>query len=75
MTIADPAAVTLGNPATTGEATFSAGLNATGLAFVSTTDATGTLIIQIGGKITTQSTVNLYTDGTYTGTYVMTVSY
>jgi len=75
MTITDPAAVTLDNPATTGEATFAADLNATGLGYVTTTDAAGELVIQIGGTLTTQQTANLYTDGTYTGTYSLVVAY
>jgi len=75
MTIGDPAAVSLGNPATSGEATFTADLTATGLAFVTTTNGAGEMVIRIGGTLTTEITANLYTDGTYTGTYVMTVSY
>lgn len=50
-------------------------MNATGLGYSLTTDAAGELVIQIGGTLTTQQTANLYTDGTYTGTYVITVSY
>jgi len=82
MTIANPASVTLDNPATTGEATFAADLNATGLGYVTTTNAAGELVIQIGGTLTTEAAgqdsggiAKSYTDGTYTGTYVMTVSY
>jgi len=84
MTITNPTAVTLDNPATTGEATFSADMNATGLGYLVTghhvllthpTDAAGELVIQIGGTLTTQQTANLYTDGTYTGTYSLVVAY
>ena len=82
MTITDPSSVTLDNPATTGEATFAADLNATGLGYVTTTDAAGELVIQIGGTLTTEAVALLgavpaksYTDGTYTGTWVMVVSY
>ena len=38
-------------------------------------DAAGELVIQIGGTLTTQQTANLYTDGTYTGTYSLVVAY
>ena len=81
MTIGNPSAVALDNPATTGEATFTADLNATGLGYVTTTDAAGELVIQIGGTLTTEAVgantapKKSYTDGTYTGTYVMVVSY
>ena len=50
-------------------------MNATGLGYSLTTDAAGELVIQIGGTLTTEITANLYTNGTYTGTYVITVSY
>jgi len=49
--------------------------NATGLGYSLTTDAAGELVIQIDETLTTQQTANLYTDGTYTATYVITVSY
>jgi hypothetical protein len=75
MTIANPVAVILNNPATELEATFSADLNATGLGYVNTTNAAGELVIQIGGSLTTQTTTALFTDGTYTGTYIMKVTY
>jgi hypothetical protein len=82
MTIADPSSVTLDNPATTGEATFAADLNATGLGYVTTTDEAGELVIQIGGTLTTEvagmdsgGIAKSYTDGTYTGTWSLTVSY
>jgi hypothetical protein len=81
MTITDPSPVTLGNPATTGEAEFTADMNAVGLGYVNTTDAAGELVIQIGGTLTTEAVamatlpLKSYTDGTYTGSYSLVVSY
>ena len=75
MTINVLTTVTLDNPATTSEAIFTADMNATGLGYSLTTNAAGKLVIQIGGTLTTEQTANLYTDGTYTGTCVITVSY
>lgn len=40
-----------------------------------TTDATGNATINVGGTITTQDTANTYQNGTYTGSYNVTVSY
>ena len=82
MTITVLTAVTLQNPATVGEATFTADLDATGLGYSLTTDAAGELVIQIGGTLTTEvagmdenGIAKVYTDGTYIGTYSLTVSY
>ena len=47
-------------------------LNATGLGYVTTTDAAGELVIQIGGTLTTE-VAGMNENGT--GTYSLTVSY
>ena len=47
-------------------------LNATGLGYVTTTDAAGELVIQIGGTLTTEVS-GMNENGT--GTYSLTVSY
>ena len=52
--------------------TITVDLNATGLAFVMTTNGAGEMVIQIGGTLTTE-VVGMNENGT--GTYSLTVSY
>ena len=68
-------AVTLTNPADANAATFSATLTATGQGFSLTTSAAGALTIKIGGALKTVVSANSYSDGTYTGTYYLSVYY
>ena len=56
-------------------ATFSAVMNAYGAGYNFTTDAAGAMTFVVGGTLTTSTAGGIYSDGTYTGSYTVAVTY
>ena len=68
--------ISLTNPADANAPGFFFTPSAVGAGFSSTTSATGTLTVNVGGTLTTkQQTQSAYSDGTYTGTYAVTFAF
>jgi hypothetical protein len=76
ITITNGSQVSLTNPADANAPGFFFTPSAVAAGFNSTTSATGTLIVNVGGTLTTkQETVSAYSDGTYTGTFSVTFAF
>lgn len=76
LTITNGSQISLTNPADSNAPGFFFTPSAVGAGFSSTTSATGTLTVNVGGTLTTkQQTVSAYSDGTYTGTYAVTFAF
>ena len=73
------AAIQLNDPASSSETQFDFLPAPVCAAFNCTTDAAGTLSINVGGTLTTRQKTGTeaggYTDGTYTGTYAVTLAF
>ncbi|MEQ8248172.1 MAG: hypothetical protein RID42_10895 [Alphaproteobacteria bacterium] len=76
LTITNGAQISLTNPADGTAPGFFFTPSAVGAGFSSTTSATGTLTVNVGGTLTTKQQVSgAYSDGTYTGTYAVTFAF
>lgn len=76
LTITNGAQISLTNPADANAPGFFFTPSAVGAGFSSTTSATGTLTVNVGGTLTTkQQTVSGYSDGTYTGSFAVTFAF
>jgi len=81
FTVTNGSQIQLNDPAATGETTFNFTPGAVCAGFNCTTDASGALTINVGGTLTTRqqtsggSEDNGYSDGTYTGTYAVTLAF
>ncbi len=81
FTVTNGSTVQLADPAQTGETTFNFTPAAVCAGFNCTTDASGALTINVGGTLATRqqtsggSEDNGYSDGTYTGTFSVTLAF
>ena len=76
LTITNGSQISLTNPADSNAPGFLFTPSAVGAGFSSTTSATGTLTVNVGGTLTTkQQLSSAYSDGTYTGTYAVTFAF
>ncbi|MEK9945649.1 MAG: hypothetical protein VW999_06660 [Alphaproteobacteria bacterium] len=81
FTVTQGSTIQLVDPAVTGETTFDFTPAAVCAGFNCTTDAAGALTINVGGTLSTRAQTsggaedNGYSDGTYTGTYSVTLAF
>jgi len=81
FTVTQGSTIQLVDPAVTGETTFNFTPAAVCAGFNCTTDAAGALTINVGGTLSTRAQTsggaedNGYSDGTYTGTYSVTLAF